>query len=182
MTEEIKKDNLKNDVCVIDEFKPEKICNAKCRVCSSDYIEEIHNLRKNKQEYQTIVDTLKDKYNYSISCASLSRHFKNYREQKSRISAEIINRDLVEEATSQAVHTKRLVRLIDIVFDRIEDQINHGFSGFGVSDLEKLMKLRYQVLQGKGDDDDAEGAIFAMFQKASNKYGVDVNQGILFKP
>ena len=48
---------------------------------------------------------------------------------------------------------------------------------FEVSDLEKLMKLRYQVLTGK---DDVNKDIMAIFQKATDKYGVSLNQGVLF--
>ena len=95
------------------------------------------------------------------------------------MSAKIINDDLIEEATSQAIHTKKLVGLIDKAFKMIEEKIKSGMLFLDVSDLEKLMKLRYQVLSGQDTD---ENDVLAIFQKATDKYGLNLQQGVLFNP
>ena len=153
------------------------ICNSRCKICSSPYLKEIHDLKKAVNHLNEIVKIIHDKFNVDISTASLSRHFKNYQNHKNLLSAKIINNDLIEEATSQAIHTKKLVRLIDRAFKMIEEKIKSGMLFLDVSDLEKLMKLRYQVLSGQDTD---ENDILAIFQKASNKYGLNLQQGVLF--
>lgn len=153
------------------------ICNSRCKICSSEHLKAIHNLRKAGNNFDDIVKIVHDKYGDEISSASLSRHFKNYQRQKNLISAQQIQGDLIEEATSQAAHTKQLVILIERAFKMIAGRLDAGTLVFDISDLEKLMKLRYQVMNGENTD---ENDILAIFQKASNKYGLDLQQGVLF--
>jgi len=157
---------------------PKIICDARCKICNSQYLKAIHELRKAGNRYPAIVEIIKEKYNFSISTASLSRHFQKYQRHKNIIAAKFINDDLIDEATSQAVHTKKLIGLIDEAFSAIKTKIKAGTLFLDVSDLEKLMKLRYQVMSGENTD---ENDIMAIFQKASNQYGLNLQQGVLFK-
>jgi len=156
---------------------PEVFCDSRCTICQSDYIKIIHDLKKAGNSNRDVIKILFDKYKFKTSESSMSRHFSRYEKQKSIISANLINDDLVEDATKQAVHTKKIVELIDLAFTAIQNQINMGYR-FDISDLEKLMKLRYQVMSGQDTD---ENDILAIFQKASNKYGLNLSQGVLFK-
>ena len=154
--------------------KIEQICQKNCRVCNSEHLKEIHTLRDAGRQYQEIADCIKKKYDYDLSPSGLCRHFKNYNERRRVVAAEIMSNDLVEESTEQARHTKQIVALIDRALDHIK---NHAIR-FDISDLEKLFKIRHQIL---GGDNSSEGDLVALFQTAIDKHGVDVNQGILFK-
>ena len=179
------KENLDKNVEVASDIKksvcqeiPKIICDVRCKICNSPYLKAIHELRKAGNHYPVIVEIIKKKYNFNISTASLSRHFQKYQRHKNIIAAKVINDDLIDEATSQAVHTKKLVELIDEAFNTIKAKIKAGTLFLDVSDLEKLMKLRYQVMNGENTD---ENDVMAIFQKASNKYGLNLQQGVLFK-
>lgn len=158
---------------------PEILCGVRCSICQSRHLKTIHDLKKAGHAFDKIVEILHDQHNFETSKASLSRHFSNYQQRKNIISARLINNDLIEEATKQAAHTKQLVNLIDQAFQMIGARIDAGLLYFDVSDLEKLMKLRYQVMSGQDTD---ESDVLAIFQKASDKYGLNLQQGILFKP
>lgn len=176
MTEQKIKTDSKTKNPASPEIQP--ICQKNCKVCSSPYLKEIHDLRKIGKQYPQIIKILKDKYNFEISDSSLSRHFTNYRKRQQIISAEIINQDLIEEATEQARHTKEIVSLIDKALADLKARADAGILIVDISDLEKLFKIRHQILAG---DNSEEKDLVGIFQKAVDKYGVDINQGILFK-
>lgn len=158
---------------------PEKICQKSCRICSSSYLEEIHSLRKSGLEFNAIIEHLQKTHAFKIAPSSLSTHFRNYREIKAKVSAQIIKDDLLEEASEMARHTKAIVSLIDAHLKQLKTQSENGFFTTDISDLEKLMNIRHKILKGDGS---AENDLVAIFQRAQTEYGVDVNQGILFKP
>lgn len=156
---------------------PKVVCDKRCRICNSIYLQEIHSLKNSGKKLQEIMDVMQKKRGFSVSRSSLCRHFQNYAKHKRNISAQIIKDDLIDEATKQAVHTKKIVELIDMAFNEIKLRLDSGALRLDISDLEKLMKLRYQVLSGQDTD---EKDLFAIFQKASNKYGLNLQQGVLF--
>ncbi len=168
---ELKTEN--SETSKTSEIKP--ICQKNCRVCNSGHIEEIHSLRDSKTHYRKIIEIFKKKYNYELSPAGLSRHFANYRNRRVLLAAEIMDKQIVEESTEVARHTTQIISLIDKALICIEA----GTVKFDVSDLEKLFKIRHQILAG---DAGGEDSLVAVFQNAIDKYGVNVNQGILFKP
>jgi len=153
--------------------KIEPICQKNCRVCKSDHIKEIHNLRNSRLGFREIVDIIKKKYDYDLSASGLCRHFQNYDKRRQIISAEIMDKGLVEESTEQARHTKKIIGLIDTALEHIE---KHNVR-FDVSDLEKLFKIRHQILKG---DDSGEKNLLVIFNNAMSKYGVNTDQGVLF--
>lgn len=178
MTNENKKITSEQKICVSQELT-ETVCDKRCKICNSEHLKAIHDLKKAGYRHLEIVDIVKEKYGFEISDASLSRHFRNYQKRKAFISAQLIHDDLIEEVTKQATHTKQLVALIDQAFKMIKARLDAGTLVFDVADLDKLMKLRYQILSGQDTD---ENDVMAIFQKASDKYGLNLQQGILFKP
>jgi len=179
MIEENKNEVLKNENCVSKENGAiESICDRRCKICGSEHIQEIHLLKKNGRQLGEIVAMLLEKYNFVVSDASLSRHFTKYRERQQLVSAQIMNSEIVEDATKQSAHAKEIVKIIDLAIGQIKKKAELGQYTFDVSDLDKLMKLKYQVLAGENVN---ETDIMAIFQKATDKYGFNVNQGVLFK-
>ena len=161
----------------LEKLKIERVCRKPCEICKSPYMKEIHDLRNNGLKQHEIIAAMKEKRNVLFSKSTMSRHFANYSNRQMEISAKIINQDLISEATAQSVHLQKTIELIDLAFEKIKVRAMSNNYTFDVSDLEKLMKLRYQVLTGR---DDVDKDILAIFQKATDKYGVNLNQGVLF--
>lgn len=157
---------------------PDRTCDVRCTICNSKYLKEIHDLRNAGHNFDDIVKTVHENLHSEISKSALSRHFKNYQTQQNLLTAKIMNGELIEQATKQAVHSKKLVGLIDSAFLMISEKIKAGTLFLDVSDLDKLIKLRYQIMNGEGGD---ESDVMAIFQRASNKYGLNLEQGVLFK-
>ncbi len=176
MSEEISKDddNLKNSE--IEKIKlPEKICQKSCRICSSNYLEEIHEMRSVGSDFQTIIDHLEKKYKYSVGKSSLSNHFKNYREIVAVTSAKIMKEGILEESTELARHTKAVISMIDKALELMQKKMDDGLYKPDIADLEKLFNIRHKILAG---DLGSEKDLMVLFQKAQNDYGVDMQQGI----
>lgn len=161
----------------LEKLKIERVCKKPCEICKSPYLIEIHDLRNNGQKQHEIIKTMREKYGVIFSTSTMSRHFANYFDRQMEISAKIINQGLISEATAQSVHLQKTIELIDIAFEKIKIRALSNNYPFDVADLEKLIKMRYQVLTGK---DDVDKDIMAIFQKATDKYGVSLNQGVLF--
>jgi len=156
-----------------------KICHARCSICRSGVLKEIHDHRKNGMQFDAIVEKIKTENNVAISSASLSRHFKSYRAFKTEIATKVIKQDMLEEITLQSVHIKKTVELLDLAYAQLLVKFQSQNYNIDIADLEKLTKIRYQVLTGENVDDNQ---LMAIFQKASNDYGLNIEQGVLFKP
>ena len=181
MKEKIK-DEQKTKTCGSEKITDEllnfkKICDYRCSICNSGILHKIHEWRKGGLDYDRIVKRARDE-RVKITPASLSRHFKSYSAYKLDISTKIIKNDVLEEVTSQATHIKKNVILIDKAYEMIFDQIEKGLLKLSVSDLERLSKIRYQIMAGETSDDKD---VMAIFQKAQNKYGLDMQQVMVFK-
>ena len=157
---------------------PERLCDARCNVCNSSHSKAIHDLKRKGFTFVDIVKIVKEKLGFETSSAGLSRHFVNYNKRRDALTAEIMQTDLIDESTCRAVHNQELLKLIKLGFSSIKTRIYDGSLRLDISDLEKVMKLYYQVLQGQDTD---ENDVFAIFQKATDKYGLNLEQGILFK-
>ncbi len=175
---EIKKEIASDNKTSATLAPPERLCDVRCKICNSDYIKQVHDLKKAGHTLEKVAEIVGKDFKLDISRSSLSRHFAKWQERKDIVSAKIMNDDLVAEATNQAVHTKQIVSLIDKVYKLVKARIDSGTIRVDISDLEKLLKLRYQVLAGHQTD---ENDIAAIFQKATDKYGLNLQQGILFK-
>lgn len=167
-------ENQKN--CGIEKIElPKKICQKSCRVCSSNYIEEIHEMRNVGADFQTIIDHLQKKYGYLLSTSTLSTHFKNYRSIVATTSAKILKEGILEESTEIAKHTKAVISMIDKALELMQEKMDAGLYKPDIADLEKLFNIRHKILAG---DLGSEKDLMVLFQKAQNEYGVDMTQGV----
>lgn len=179
MTELEKKEEEKTENCGTDKISiPEKICQRTCRICSSGFIEEIHDLRKSGRQLDDIVEIIKKNHGYVLSSPSLSRHFKNYREFKTVIANEKMKETAIEEASEQARHTKKIISLIDKALDQLETRANAGLYNFDIGEAEKLFNIRHKILAG---DTSGKSDLVALFQKMETEFGLS-NQLVLLKP
>jgi len=177
--EEKNESQSKTGNCVLpDELQNfKKICSSRCTICSSEILELIHKWKKEKNTHLQIVEKSKT-LGHKVSDSSLSRHFSKFREFKANMATQIIKEGTIQEITLQSVHIQRTVKILDMVYDKIEKGLQSNTMRVDISDLEKLTKMRYQILNG---DESNDKELMAIFQKASNKYGLDVSQGVLFK-
>ena len=158
---------------------PETVCDKRCKICSSPHLKAIHDLKKAGHSFDRIVEIVRDKFGAEISSPSLSRHFQAYQKHKNIISAKLIQDDLIEEATNQASHTKLMTAIVNKMLPMIINKLDAGTLRIDMAELEKAMRILYQTLQGQGGD---ENDVLAIFQKATDKYGLNLQQGVLFKP
>ena len=159
-------------------FDFKKICSSRCNICNSGVLKEIHDFRADGKKLERIVELVKENHDVDVSMSSLSRHFKTYTNYKTELATQVIKEGMLEEVTLQSVHIQRTVELLDLAYDKIKARIDAGTMKLDISDLEKLLKMRYQVLNGENTD---EKGMMAIFQKASNEYNLDLQQGVLFK-
>ncbi|MBU4223671.1 hypothetical protein KJ934_00315 [Patescibacteria group bacterium] len=157
-------------------LKIKPICKKSCKICNSDHINEIHELRKSGVEFSKIVEICREKFELSTSASSLSNHFANWRERQAIMSAEIVQADLIDEVAKRASHTREIVGLIDTALAQVKLRAASGLI-FDVNDLDKLMNIKYKTLAGEPS---GEGDLVALFQKAKDKYGMEMSQASLF--
>lgn len=132
-----------------------------------------------KKSYIEICAYLKKKYGYETSPASLSRHFKNFKEHKRLIVTQKLNVALQEETDALVEHQTQAVFLAKEIFKQLEKQIASGRLSFTVKDWSEVVKIYHSIL--KGDGDSSLDDMVLMMQTASDKYGFNVNQGVLLK-
>lgn len=167
------KDEEKIKNCAIEQIKlPTKICQASCKVCQSNILKEIHYLRKNGAEFKELSEFFEKKTGQSIAPSTFCRHFQNYYKIVDSVTSEILQKDLVDEASKRAVHSSAIVRLIDRHLEIIDQQVLSGWR-VNISDLEKLMNIKYRLLSGS---DEEEKDLVVTFKNASDKYKVSLAQ------
>lgn len=154
----------------------DKIIHTNCSVCRSGHLKEIHAWRKT-MTLREISDKLKSTFNIDIAKDSLSRHFLHYSKliRVRTIEKEFLNFDEKLETLTQ--HQRKTLFLCKITFDHIVKRLEAGTLDLGISDFEKLVNLYYRVLRDpdrSGDED-----ILAIFQRASDKYGATLDQGVM---
>jgi len=165
-------------ILTLDDLNIKKICKShRCSICNSDYVFEIHELKKSGLQQNKIIEIMKQKYNVTFSPSAMSRHFSNLYDRQMEMSAQIINADLISEATAKSYHTQKVIALLQCAFTQLEQRAKNNSLIFDISDLEKLMKMKYQTLTG---NDELDKDILAIFQKATNKYGISFQQATLF--
>ena len=163
------KDEEKKENCGIDSIElPNKICQSSCKVCLSEHLKEIHLLRKNGSKFSEIVSIMKKK-GKSFSEGSLCRHFQNYNKITTAVTAEILEKDLVDEAMKRSVHSSAVIGLIDTYLELLKNRLDNGLIA-NVSDFEKLMNIRYKLLSGEKEDDKD---LTLKFQQAMKIYNIE---------
>lgn len=152
-----------------------KICSSRCSICHSGLLKEVHEFYNKGLKLDEIVAMAKER-GVQLSTPSLSRHFKSYRAFKLEMATKIIKNDVLREITSQAVHLEKTVELLDMAYDKIKVLMEANTYRIDISDLEKLAKIRYQILAGENLE---SKDVMAVFQKATDKYGLNIQQGVL---
>jgi transcription elongation factor Elf1 len=175
VTQESETEERKNK---LELLATKRICNARCNICGSEHVAQIHELRKSGAEYQAIIDVMKKEHNVVFSTASLSRHFSNFYDRQIEISTQMVSAELISEAAAKSYHTQRTLQLLKMALDQIVQRAEKGQYIFDLSDVIKLADLKYKTLVG---NENLSNDIMAIFQKATNKYGVNLSQGVLFK-
>jgi transcriptional regulator of NAD metabolism len=138
---------------------------------------EIHELKKNGATLQAIASEINKKHNYLLSTASLSRHFSNFHSAMRCAVEQKMVEYLTEEVDQRAAHTSKLTTLINAQFKKIAEQWNQVEPT--IENLEKLLKLRYLVLEGKISLGDYDEQLQVIIQ---NPGTVNFNQLPLWSP
>jgi hypothetical protein len=151
-------------------------CRSDCKVCNSKLVLEIHDGIQMGVKYMDICADLLKTHNFSISPASLSRHWKNYKKNKQARAIEI--QRFENEADDLSRHQKQVTTVADAMFEMLAEKIENRTLPVSIADYASLVKIRHSVLSGDGN---ALNDLVGIFQQATDKYGVNLKQGILFK-
>jgi hypothetical protein len=155
-------------------------CQSNCKVCSSPYFEEIQQMIKDGHTYRDISNHFKENFGYSLSPSSISRHQKNYRKALRSLATKLSREKFDAQAETLARHQHDTLFLIRASYQQILDHLASGTLRLGIDDFKELVKLYYNVIRDPDSADDSD--VLALFQKASEKQGFDIQQGVLFKP
>ena len=154
-------------------------CQSNCKICKSGHAGIVCKKVQAGELYVDIVSYLRDKYNFSISPASITRHWTNY---KKALVEHGMTRDKMkqfdDEADELIRHQKQVTAVADGMFKLIIQQMEAGTLPVSVTDYASLLKIRHGVLTG---DNGAMDDLVGIFQQATDKYGVNLQQGVLFK-
>ena len=153
------------------------LCRKDCKVCNSGFIDFVHEEIKKGTTYAKICSILLKEHSFSVSPSSLTRHISNYRENLKNNANQRLTPQFNQDADFLKVHQDQAIILAEKIYQNITAQIDVGVVKFSVDDWEKVLKLRHLVLKG---DMSATEDLLAVFSRASSKYGVSVDQGILF--
>ena len=169
-----------NNANDIFELKKNQInlVNTNCSVCNSGLLDEIHALRPTHTLIE-LAEEIKKKYGVVLSKDALSRHFIHYSKQLQQESTKALFAKFDQEVEDVAQHQKKVLFLAKISFDHIIERLENGTLDLDVDDFEKMIKLYYSVL--RNPDSATDDNIIAIFQRASQKYGCDLEQGVLIK-
>ena len=175
-------DEKKRVNCEIDKTTeivlPDKICQASCSICRSDFLKEIHLMKKNGARFTDIGDEIfkKSGGKERPTPSALCHHFQNYNKIKSVATFQAMQGDLIDGAMKRAAHSSAVVKLIDEYLQLLKNKFDNGISNVNISDLEKLMNIKYKLLSGE-DEDDKDLTI--IFNNAVNRVPTlfDSNEG-----
>ena len=146
------------------------LCQNDCKVCNSGYTEKIHEMIKANATYKNICVFLKREKNFEISPASISRHYKHYKEYQRILLQKKLTEENEIKADELVDHQKKAIVLADLVYDNLLVQFNSGHFNVDISDWEKVVKMYHQVLLGKGEGDGGK-SLKVIFEQMQDKYG-----------
>lgn len=152
--------------------------HTNCKVCSSGFVDVIHKLRS-EHTLDEISEILKNKHGVDLSKSVLSYHFKRYARDLETASSRKLFEQFRTDIDHVADHQRKCLFLANVSFDHIMQRLEAGTLLLGIDDFEKLVKLYHSVLknpQGASDNN-----VLAIFQKASEKFGCTLEQGVLVK-
>jgi len=167
-----------------DLFESEKteikipILKSNCSVCNCGHLDEIHNLRKTHGLVE-LAEVINKKYNLDLNKDSLSRHFQHYNISIRTNTTLKLYEDFNRETENLIEHQNRALFLINISFKHILERLENNTLELGFDEFEKMLNLYYKLLKDPGNS--ADDGLMAIFQKASQKYGCSLEQGVLIK-
>ena len=152
--------------------------NRNCSVCRSGKLDEIHAWRSTHTLVE-LAEKVKNDFGIELSKDALSRHFQHYTKQLQTESTKSLLVKFDQQIEDVTEHQKKVLFLAKISFDHIIERLENGTLELGVDDFEKMLKLYYAVL--RDPDSAGDESILAIFQRASEKFGCSLEQGILLK-
>ena len=153
-------------------------CQSNCRICNSGHADIVREKIQAGERYADIVSYLRDKYNFSISPSGITRHWANYKKSLVELGKLREIQRFENEADDLVRHQKQVTTIVDNMFDLIAQRIEDGTLKADIADYATLLKIRHGVLSG---DTGAMNDLVGIFQQATDKYGVNLQQGVLFK-
>lgn len=154
------------------------LVNTNCSVCNSGLLNEIHALRPTHTLIE-LAEKIKNDYSVELSKDALSRHFQHYSKKLQTASARALWEKFNSDVESVANHQKKVLFLCNISFEHIMERLDSGTLQLGFEEFEKMVKLYYSVL--RDPDSVGDENIVAIFQRASEKFGCGLEQGVLIK-
>lgn len=151
--------------------------NKLCRVCNHPDLERIHSLKKEGKQLKEIVEIYKNHPDGNFSISSLSRHFRHHYDE---VAAEIEERKfklLSKDANTIQTCQKWTDQFLTEAFEAIYENWDYIKRQITFNELVTLAKLR--LLLKEGDTSPAD-SIVTIFNRAAQKYGVEVAQMTLF--
>ncbi len=76
-------------------------------------------------------------------------------------------------------HRKKILFLSSVGFDKLLEQLESGRLFFGIKEFTELVKLYHTVL--KNPEAGSNNNLIAVFQKMSDQYNINLDQGTLFE-
>lgn len=155
-----------------------QLTNTNCSICNTGLLNEIHALRPT-HTFVELAEKINKTHGTNITKDSLSRHFMHYTKQLNTESTKALLAKFDQQVENISEHQKKVLFLCKISFDHIIERLENGTLDLGVEDFEKMMKLYYGTL--RDPDSASDNNIIAIFQRASEKYGCSLEQGVLIK-
>lgn len=149
-----------------------------CLVCNSGYVDIIHRLRP----YYKLDDLSKiifKKYKIKLSKSVLSYHFKKYNTAVETVSTKKLYEQFNADIDILTDHRKKILFLSSVGFDKLLEQLESGRLFFGIKEFTELVKLYHTVL--KNPEAGSNNNLIAVFQKMSDQYNINLDQGTLFE-
>ena len=148
-----------------------------CKVCASGIVDKIHELRPGRTLEELSALLLKD-FQIELSKSNLSYHFCRYSQALQLKSARKLYARFEEESDTLADHKHKTLFLCDVTFDHILSRLESGTLNMGIDEFEKLVKLFHSL---KSPEEAIDETAFAIFERASEKYGCTIRQGVLIR-
>lgn len=141
----------------------EKTCASNCRVCLTGNAQKVQKMVATGMTYTQLVADLEKENGTVLSTASVSRHMSNYRATLRTAMVGKMYEVFDENAETAALHQSRVLFLARLAFDDIMLRYDAGHYHFSIDELDKLLKLFYQIL--KNPDQAGLPGVLSLFQQ-----------------
>lgn len=150
-------------------------CGTRCRICTLGISSIVEAHVTSGMQYHDIIEAIEKETGHTISTASISRHMTNFRSALRDLSLKKTMEIFDEKAEQVSEHQRRVLFMAKLAFDDIMQQYERGRYQFSVDDLEKLIKLFYQILrnpdQALTPPGGGPGTLVNIFQRFDASFG-----------